>query len=152
MLAVEIICRVREDKDFARADLAFSEVDHSGLSFQTLIFFNKPSANENTSRELDSGFAGSFTVFGHGGCIGAPGHCDVSAAPRSPFDLQPPHPLTPTTVNVVVTDALRYVLKSSKKRFESITPVPITQTPRNEDRRVDRGCLKFKDMDLRIYG
>ena len=54
-------------------------------------------------------FAGSFTVFGHAGCAGDIGHCDVPSGPRDPFDRRPPHQLVPQTKTVIVTDALRQI-------------------------------------------
>lgn len=92
--------------DFARADLVFYGVDHSGPSFEARIFFNNPDAELRTPRD-DASYAGSFTVFGHAGCAGDPGHCDVPSGPKDPFDRRPPHALTPQTKTVIVTDALR---------------------------------------------
>jgi hypothetical protein len=94
---------------FKRADVIFYGVDHSGPSFEARIFFNNTEADLNTPRERQTGYAGSFTVFGHAGCAGDVGHCDVPEGPRDPFDLRPPHPLTPQTKTVIVTDALRAV-------------------------------------------
>ena len=92
--------------EFQRADLIFYGVDHSGPSFEARVYFNDDQADESTDREPQS-FAGSFTVFGHAGCAGDEGHCDVPSGPRDAFDRRPPHPLTPQTKTVIVTDALR---------------------------------------------
>ena len=43
---------------------------------------------------------GRFHVFGHGGCFGEIGHCDVQ--PRRLFDSRKPHALTPITKTVEV--------------------------------------------------
>lgn len=91
---------------FQRADLIFYGVDHSGPSFEARVYFNDDQVDESTDREPRS-FAGSFTVFGHAGCAGDEGHCDVPPGPRDAFDRRPPHPLTPQTKTVIVTDALR---------------------------------------------
>jgi tyrosinase len=93
---------------FQRADLVLYGVDHSGPSFEARVFFNAPDANVSTARD-DAAFAGSFTVFGHAGCAGDVGHCEVPTGPRDPFDRRPPHALTPQTKTVIVTDALRRV-------------------------------------------
>jgi hypothetical protein len=93
---------------FARADLVFYGVDHSGPSFEARIYFNNSKVDESTSR-ADPTFAGSFTVFGHAGCAGDVGHCDVPSAPRDVFDRRAPHPLTPQTKTVIVTDTLHRV-------------------------------------------
>jgi tyrosinase len=92
---------------FARADLVFYGVDHSGRSHTVSIFFDNPEADLTTSADPEHGYAGAFTVFGHGGCFGAEGHCDIHGRHVDAFDLRPPHPLTPLTIAVTVTDAVR---------------------------------------------
>src|SRR5262245_49035451 len=63
---------------FSRADLVFYGVDHSGPSYEAWIFLNNPEATLDTPAEPAQGYAGRFTVFGHGGCYGEAGHCDVA--------------------------------------------------------------------------
>jgi hypothetical protein len=110
--------------DFSRADLEFRGVDHSGLSFEARLFLDNPGADAKTARDESEGYAGSFHVFGHGGCFGELGHCDVRDEPRGVYDRRPPHPLTPQFKTVIVTDALRRVMQTSKrKRTFSITIV-----------------------------
>lgn len=93
---------------FQRADLVFYGVDHSGPSFEARVYFNQDGVDVSTPRDADS-FAGSFTVFGHSGCAGDAGHCDVPTQPRDPFDRRSLHHLTRQTKTVIVTDALRRV-------------------------------------------
>jgi hypothetical protein len=93
---------------FHRADLAFYGVDHSGPSFEARVFLNLPEADVSTDRG-DAAFAGSFTIFGHAGCAGDEGHCDVPTGPRDPFDRRPPHGLAPQTRTVIITEALKRV-------------------------------------------
>ncbi len=101
----------RSDR-FGRADLIFYGVEHGGPSFEARVFFDFDGApDEHTPRESEQ-FAGSFTVFGHAGCAGDVGHCDVPTGPRDPFDRRPPHQLVPQTKTVIVTDALRRVTGS----------------------------------------
>src|SRR4051794_12620749 len=90
---------------FARADLIFVGVDHSQASFEARIFLDAPEADHATTRD-DPAYAGSFFIFGHGGCFGDVGHCDVRRT-RARFDLRPPHQLTPAIRVVSVTDAIR---------------------------------------------
>jgi hypothetical protein len=96
------------EADFVRADLEFHGVDHSGLSYEARVFLNRPDANLETALEPgdDGGYAGSFHVFGHGGCFGDVGHCEVPTG-RGPNDRRLPHPLTPHTKTVIVTEQLR---------------------------------------------
>ncbi len=50
----------------SRADLVFYGVDHSSSSFIARIFLDKPDADATTPID-DHSYAGSFTIFGHGG-------------------------------------------------------------------------------------
>ena len=93
---------------FQRADLVFYGVDHSGPSFEARVYLNLPGADISTDRD-HPGYAGSFTIFGHAGCAGDAGHCEVPTEPRDPFDRHPPHGLTPQTRTVIVTDAVKRV-------------------------------------------
>jgi len=106
---------------FARADLVFYGVDHSGPSFEARVYLNKPDADLSTPRDPEAGFAGSFTIFGHAGCAGDVGHCDVPTGPRDPFDVRPPHTMTRQTKTVIITEALRRVTDPEL----TITVVPV---------------------------
>jgi hypothetical protein len=94
-------------EDISRADLVFYGVDHSGPSYEARIFLDSPRASEETARDIEKGYAGSFTVFGHGGCYGDEGHCAPNDRTSDEFDVRPPHPLTPQTRSVTITDALK---------------------------------------------
>ncbi len=108
--------------DFQRADLVFYGVDHSGPSYEARVYLNNPDADLHTPRDAASHFAGSFTVFGHSGCAGDAGHCEVPTGPRDPFDRRPPHPLTPQTKTVIVTDALRLLGDEKLQRHRRARP------------------------------
>jgi hypothetical protein len=70
------------------------------------VYLDNPNATEETAREADTGYAGSFHILGHAGCFGDLGHCEVPTGPRDPYDLRPPHQLVPNTKIVTVTDAV----------------------------------------------
>ena len=108
-----------------RADLVFYGVDHRGPSYIGRVFLGNEKADENTPLDATNGYAGHFTIFGHNGCAGDPGHCDVPDEPPDPFDYGLPHPLTPLTVTVEVSDALKQV----KGRKVTVTVVPIDPSP-----------------------
>jgi tyrosinase len=63
--------------EHARADLTFYGLDHSGPSYEVRVFFNHRDAGPDTPLTAQAGFAGRFAVFGHGGCFGDEGHCDL---------------------------------------------------------------------------
>jgi hypothetical protein len=113
--------------DFSRADLEFRGVDHSGPSFEARVYLDNPKADAETGRGDDTGYAGSFYVFGHGGCFGEAGHCDVPEGPRSAFDQRLPHQLTPQFRTVVITEALRRVMRSGDASTFTATVVPVVR-------------------------
>ena len=129
---------------FERADLVFYGVDHSGPSYEARIYLNNIEAGLHTPRDPDAGFAGSFTVFGHGGCFGDSGHCDPSSRPADPFDVRPPHPLTPQTKTVIVTDGIRLI----KDTTLTVTVVPIRPGTHGAEL-VD--AMQFASMCLLTY-
>jgi hypothetical protein len=136
--------------DFSRADLEFRGVDHSGPSYEARVFFDNPGADASTAREEAEGYAGSFHVFGHGGCFGELGHCDVHEAPRGVYDRRMPHPLTPQFKTVIATDALRRVVRTGRGRTFSVTVVPIVPENRTSRATVD-DPLKFESVSLVMH-
>jgi hypothetical protein len=113
------------EAEFARADLTFYDVDHSGSSFEARVYLDNPEASPATPRD-DPSYAGAFHVLGHGGCFGDAGHCDVPTGPADPFDLRPPHQLTPQVKLVVITDALRRILAAGRREM---TVTVVAETP-----------------------
>jgi hypothetical protein len=91
---------------FTRAEVVFYGVEHRGPSFEALVFLNAPDAGVDTPRRPEDGYAGSFVIFGHGGCFGDEGHCEPPPGPRDPFDSRPPSGVLPQTKLVDVTDVL----------------------------------------------
>ena len=108
------------DTEFVRADIELIGVDHSGSSYEGRVFLNNTSADADTERSDDTGYIGSYYIFGHGGCLGDDGHCDVKA--RDAFDPRPGHPLTKARKVVIASEPLRTALAG--KRL-TVTVVPI---------------------------
>jgi hypothetical protein len=137
-------------EDFSRADLEFRGVDHSGPSYEACIFLNKPDADETTPREPSEGYAGSFFIFGHAGCFGDLGHCDVREEPLSPYDYRQPHQLTPQFKTVIITEALRNLVRTTTRDRFSVTIVAhVTQSPGPTKDSTDP--LKFESVSLLLY-
>lgn len=73
----------------------FHQVKHPKESYVVHLFVNTPDANVKTPRQGNPNYAGRFTIWGHGECIGGKGHCDVPADARAkgsrhhlvPFDI-----------------------------------------------------------------
>jgi hypothetical protein len=104
--AIELPLR---EHDFQRADLVFYGIDHSGPSFQARVFLD-PRGVGRGADENHRAYVGSFFIFGHGGCFGDIGHCDIPAE-RDPFDLRPPHQLEPALRILTVSEAVRDLLQ-----------------------------------------
>jgi tyrosinase len=103
-----------------RADIEFHEVDHAGASYEGRVYLNNPEANEQTGYD-DPSYAGSYHVFGHGGCLGDPGHCEVE--PRRRYDPRPAHPLTRAKKVVIATEAISRARKDGGKATVTVVPI-----------------------------
>ena len=132
--------------EFTNADIVFYEVEHRGRSFEARVFLNAPEADLNTPLTIEAGFAGSFVVFGHGGCFGDKGHCTVPTGPRDPFDSRPPHGLTPQTKLVDITEAL----KAPRCAGETLMVSVIAVIP-GEEQTGPADVLFFSELRLLTY-
>jgi tyrosinase len=110
------------DREYYRADIEFHDVDHAGASYEGRVYLNNPGADDSTGRD-DPSYAGSYYIFGHGGCLGDPGHCDVK--PRREYDPRPAHPLTPAKKTVIATDAVKRAREQGDQ--VTVTVVPIVE-------------------------
>jgi tyrosinase len=114
------------DRAFYRADIELHGLDHSGATYEGRIYLNNPGADEATGRDPESGYAGCFHIFGHGGCLGDPGHCDV--VPRRAHDPRPAHPLTPARKVITATEAVRHAIEAGEDITVTIVPVILSTT------------------------
>lgn len=136
--------------EFTRADVVLTGVDHSGCSYEVRLFLNNPGADSSTPRDPSSGYAGRFHVFGHGGCFGDVGHCDVPPPSHDPTDLRPPHPLTPLWTYVTVTSALRRLLAVGEE-LATLAMVPVSLPPLRSAGRPAPELFRYETVDLRTY-
>jgi hypothetical protein len=134
------------EKGFTRADLEFEGVDHSGASFEARVFLNNSKADVKTARTIDEGYAGSFHIFGHGGCFGDVGHCDVHGLPR-PYDPRPAHQLTPARKVVIATEAVRAAVDKGTAMTVTVVPVVTGGTSKCDFQNV----LKFDRVSIITY-
>jgi len=133
---------------FHRADLVFHGLDHSGPSYEVRIFFNNRDANADTPLTEKEGYVRSFYLFGHGGCAGQPGHCDVPET-RRPYDVRPQHQLTTATRWVTVTDATRKALAAGGDL--TVTAVPVVTSASAAKRDEDEDLMGLQQMSLVTY-
>lgn len=129
----------------SRADVVFTGVDHSADSYEGRVFVGNRSANIDTPRDPDRGYAGSFTVFGHGGCFGEPGHCDPQLGYRDEFDVRPPHPLRPLTKTVRITEALK------KRATNGEVVITVVAADGRGKRPTASDAMKFEELRLLVY-
>ena len=111
----------KDEKEYYRADIEFHEVDHSGPSYEGRVFLNRPDANEYTPLDLENNYAGSYFIFGHGGCFGNVGHCNIK--PRRAFDSRREHHLTPALKTVRGTSVIKKILKYTDTITVTIVPI-----------------------------
>lgn len=111
------------DDKYTRADIEFLGVDHSGSSYEGRIYVNNPDADETTEPSTEAGYVGSFHIFGHGGCLGDAGHCDVK--PQRLYDPRPGHPLTKARKVVMTGERLRAPLAGDEI---TVTVVPVIRS------------------------
>jgi len=127
---------------FARADLIFYGLDHSGSSYEAQVFM----AARGVGGEPDHShraYVGSFFIFGHGGCFGDVGHCDIPTA-RDPFDLRPAHQLEPAVRILTVTEPLKAMLT------QGLTAAKVTVVAHTEGSASDE-VLSFRTIRLATY-
>jgi hypothetical protein len=133
-----------------RADLVLLDTEHGGHSFEARVFLNNPDANADTPLSPEAGYAGTFHVFGHGGCFGDAGHCEVNDRGTAPTDLRGLHPLTPIRKELTVTDALKRTLQAGDLKTVTLVPLalgrPMTADPATED------VLRYSALKLLTYG
>jgi hypothetical protein len=120
------------DHESYRADVELWGLDHSEQSYEGRIFLDNPHADENTSMEEAEGYAGSFHIFGHGGCFGDEGHCN-KPTPRRLYDPRPAHPLTPRNKTVIATPAIKRIIAQGKADTTITVVAVLPGVPNNSE-------------------
>lgn len=134
--------------EYVRADIEFIGVEHGGASYEARVYVNNPSANATTQPIEANGYAGSFYVFGHGGCFGDAGHCDIHQHHREAFDPRRSHPLEPMKKIVTATDVIRAAAARGGSINVTVVPVVTSWTELVED---TQDVLKFDHINLVTY-
>jgi hypothetical protein len=133
--------------EYVRADLEFIGVEHAGASYEARVYVNNPTADVNTEPTEGNGYAGSFYVFGHGGCFGDAGHCDVHRTRDDDIDPRPSHPLEPMKKIVVATEAIKAAATTGSSLKVTVVPVVTSWTEKVDTDDV----LKFDHINLVTY-
>jgi hypothetical protein len=131
-------------EQIATAQLELQGVRHGGPSFVFYVFLNAgpDPLPDHAGRDHDR-FAAARTVFAHGDCWGGAGHCDWEQGPVSPFDRRPEHHLTPRTLTLDVTDAL--------KALGDVDEVVVTIHAAQPSNRDETNVLRFERLALNAY-
>lgn len=134
---------------YRRADLQFHGVDHGKASFEARLFINNRDAGPETPTDHES-YAGSFWIFGHGGCAGDEGHCDPPTE-RRPFDFRPEHQLTAVSKVVVITEKLRELARPGEPFLVRIVPYVRPENAEPLPANLVSDLLQFDRVDLLTY-
>lgn len=115
-------------------------------SFYVHLFLNQPDANAKTPITDNPNYAGYAGIFGHGDCVGLPGHCDPPPGPRGKFDLRGRHHMTPHNLRLHATRTAQRLVKAGATSLQ-VTLVPVTPDgqPVTDHFRFHGVSLEFKD-------
>ena len=130
------------NRPFARADLIFYGLDHSGDSYEARVFMD-PRGVSHGADSTHRAYVGAFFIFGHGGCFGDVGHCDIPTE-RDPFDLRPAHQLEPALRVLTVTEAVQGVIE------RDLDAAKVTVTAHTAGR-ASNAVLAFDTVRLATY-
>ncbi|HEX9993066.1 MAG TPA: tyrosinase family protein [Acidimicrobiales bacterium] len=131
---------------YRRATLEFLHLRPPDDSYLAHLFLNNPDATLDTERSLGTGYAGMLALFGHGPCLGGPGHCDVPDRSDDPYDVRPRHHKAPADTYVDVSFPLAEIVDEADGE-----PVDVDVTFVVEDAEgapVDPSVLEFESVSL----
>lgn len=128
---------------FRRATLEVGGAVPPVESVTAHLFLNNPGATLETPRTGAEGYAGMWSLLGHGHCLGGPGHCDLPH--RHPNDPRPRHHLTPADASIDITFPLAAALASDDTP-ESVT---VTMVAANADAEPgDMSAVEFASLSI----
>jgi len=130
---------------FRQAEVRLHRVPQLDRSCFIRVFLNLPDADAYTSIE-DPHYAGYLAIFGHGPCVGGPGHCDLPPSRPRQYDQRPRNHNTPRNHRVDVTKTARRLIEDGASSLQ-ITLVVIGADYREENEllRLDGVSLDFLD-------
>jgi hypothetical protein len=111
----------RNENDFYRAVIEFYGIDVSGPSYKGRVFVNNAKADENTPLNEAKGYVGSFHIFGHDGCWGDEGHCEIP--PRRIYDSRIQSSLAPAYKYLNATKVIKKLIFSKSNATVTIIPI-----------------------------
>jgi len=137
------------ETNFYRADIEIHNVDHSGPSYEGRLFLNNADATPLTELNIENGYVGSYHIFGHGGCFGSEGHCEIPTQRRRLHDYRPSHHLRPQYKRVIITESLRKLGRSTNKF--NITIIAVSFGTGNNQQSEIQNLIKFDKFGIILY-
>jgi len=129
-----------------RAVVKLHGVERPETSFYIHVFLNQPDANAQTPTAGNPNFVGHASIFGHGQCVGLPGHCDPPAGPRGAFDLRGRDHMTPQNLPFRATKTVQRLVGDGATSLQ-VTVVPVTPSgePVTDQFRVQAVSIEFHE-------
>lgn len=132
-------------KSFRQVEVRLHRVPQLPRSCFIRVFLNLPDANASTLIDHPN-YAGYLGIFGHGPCIGGPGHCELPPSRPRDYDRRPRDHNTPRNHRVNVTKTAKRLLDKGAASLQ-ITLVVIGADYREDTEllRLDGVSLDFLD-------
>ncbi|MEA2570753.1 MAG: tyrosinase [Acidobacteriota bacterium] len=131
-------------RSFKQAEVRLHRVPQLPRSCFIRVFLNLPDADASTPIDHEN-YAGYLAIFGHGECIGGPGHCELPPSRPRQHDIRPRNHNTPRNHRINVTKSARYLFEKKKAKSLQITLVVIGADYREDTELL---CLDGVSLDL----
>ncbi|MCB9234953.1 MAG: tyrosinase family protein [Bacteroidia bacterium] len=128
-----------------KVELRLHNVDQPQYSFGLRVFLNQPDANVNTPTTGNPNYAGSASFFGHGDCIGGPGHCDPPFEEKRSNDLRGRNHNAPGNIPLDITEAFNRIKENSDQLEISVVLVDNESAGADLGLRMDALSINFLD-------
>lgn len=132
-------------RSFQQAEVRLHRVPQLPRSCFIRVFLNLPDANASTPIDHPY-YAGYLAIFGHGPCIGGPGHCELPAPRPRQYDMRPRSHNTPRNHRVNVSETARKLFDQGATSLQiTLVVIGADYQEDNELLRVDGVSLDFFD-------
>jgi tyrosinase len=132
-------------KAFRKAEIRLHSVPQLMRSCFIRAFLNQPDADAATPVHDNPHFAGYLAVFGHGGCYGGPGHCDLPPAQSRDYDRRPRSHNTPRNHRIDVTQCARRLLETADSLQITLLVIGVDYQEESDLLKLEGVSLNFLD-------
>lgn len=130
---------------FDRAEVRLHRVPQLPRSCFIRVFLNLPDADASTPI-THKHYAGYLAIFGHGDCVGGPGHCDLPPGRPRPHDQRPRHHNMPRNHRINVTETARRLFGAKATSLQiTLVVIGADYCEDNELLRIEGVSLDFLD-------